>query len=392
MGALWKEVKDWRHHWTTRSFFQGLILGLVFTLLDTGTDFSFVWSVSVVCPFNQTLENSLTTPCSFIQPESVESLTYTFIALPGVLLSFSAFQSLVTGLADRCCAGPINAKLQILGNFLALLFQFFLGCGLYFAAAFSGIWHQQAPPSVTEVYSFTIQAMAYVSAIFVISVKTLGVFCHGPQTKHLVLRTTDVETRCEAATQLCLVASIYFTSGTWTTASLLSGISSILVIGKVGVESFFKDLEQDSRLSKTSLVGKISVAISVLPVFVLTAFFKIGTIAITIAWDGALGPAIILVALVPPAVVICFIKTCFHLKDLSVTAISQGTFTELLSLHLWPCGKVGKRIGLGVTIYKVLLFSSVLLWIIKDPEVGRVDEVMSWFEVSLEESGGPQWS
>ena len=87
-----------------------------------------------------------------------------------------------------------------------------------------------------------------------------------------------------------------------------------------------------------------------------------------------------LIALVPPAVVICFIKTCFHLKDLSVTAISQGTFTELVSLHLWPCGKVGKRIGLGVTIYKLLLFSFVLLWIIKDPEVGTV----AWVEAPLQ--------
>ena len=92
----------------------------------------------------------------------------------------------------------------------------------------------------------------------------------------------------------------------------------------------------------------------------------------------------VLVALVPPAVVICFIKTCLHLKDLSVTAISQGTFTELVSLHLWPCGKLGKRIGLGVTIYKLLLFSFVLLWIIKDPEVGDVDDVLSWFEAPIQ--------
>ena len=208
----------------------------------------------------------------------------------------------------------------------------------------------------------------------------LGVICHGPQTKHLVLRTTGAETRYEAATQLCLVASIYFTSGTWTTRSLFSAISSILVIGKVGVESFFKELEQDGKLSKASLLGKISVATSVLPVFVLTALFKIGTIAITFAWDRKKGLALTLLAPVPPSFVIFLIKTCVLLEDLSIAAVSQGIVSELVSLHLWPCRRAGKRIGMGVTIFKLLLFSFVLAWIIKNPEAGRVGQTLSELE------------
>ena len=202
----------------------------------------------------------------------------------------------------------------------------------------------------------------------------LGVICHGPQTKHLVLRATGAETRYEAATQLCLVASIYFTSGTWTTRSLFSAISSILVIGKVGVESFFK---QDGKLSKASLLGKISVATSVLPVFVLTALFKIGTIAISFAWDRKKGLALTLLAPVPPSFVIFLIKTCVRLEDLSIAAVSQGIVSELVSLHLWPCRRAGKRIGMGVTIFKLLLFSFVLAWIIENPEAGRVGQTLS---------------
>ena len=315
----------------------------------------------------------------------VEFLTYTFIALPGILLGFSALQSLVTGLAASCCKGKSPAKLQAVANFVALFIQVGLSAGLFYAGAFHNIWTEEVPPSVTQGYEFSIKAMSYVSAILVIGVKMLGVISHGPQTKHLVLRTTGAETRYEAATQLCLVASIYFTSGTWTTRSLFSAISSILVIGKVGVESFFKELEQDGKLSKASLMGKISVATSVLPVFVLTALFKIGTIAITFAWDRKKGLALTLLAPVPPSFVIFLIKTCVHLEDLSIAAVSQGIVSELVSLHLWPCRRAGKRIGMGVTIFKLLLFSFVLAWIIGNPESGRVGQTLS----ELEDLGAP---
>ena len=39
--ALWREILNWRQHWNHRSFFEALIFGLLFTLLDTGTDFKF---------------------------------------------------------------------------------------------------------------------------------------------------------------------------------------------------------------------------------------------------------------------------------------------------------------------------------------------------------------
>ena len=66
----------------------------------------------------------------------------------------------------------------------------------------------------------------------------------------------------------------------------------------------------------------------------------------------------------PPALTIFLFKTFLRLEDLSVTSISQGIFAELVSLHLWPCRQTGRRIGLGVTIFKVLLFSCMLVWIL----------------------------
>ena len=310
-------------------------------------------------------------------------MTYTFIALPGLLLGFSALQSLVTGLTARCCVGKTHEKLQAVANLFVLLIQVFFSAGLFFAASFNNIWREEAPESVTQMYGSSIKAMSYASAIFVIGVKMLGVFCHGPQAKHLVLRTTDAETRYEAALQLALVATIFLSSGTWTTRSLFCALSSILVIGKVGVESFFKELEQERNLSKASLLGKICIASSVLPVFVLTALFRIGSMAIANAWDnGESSPASILLAaaLLPPALAIFLVKTCLRIEDLSVAGISQGVVAELVSLHLWPCGQTGRRIGLGVTVFKVLLYSFMLAWIINNPEAGTVDKVRSSFE------------
>ena len=83
--------------------------------------------------------------------------------------------------------------------------------------------------------------------------------------------------------QLTLVAILFLFSREPSPAGLASGISSILVLAKVGVESFLKRHEE--KLTRTSLLGKVCLAASLLPVFVLTALFKIGSVAITYVWD-----------------------------------------------------------------------------------------------------------
>ena len=311
-------------------------------------------------------------------PKMVELLTYTFIALPGLLLGFSGLQGLATRLTARCCAGKIPEKLQAVANCVALLIQVSFSAGLFYAAVFHNNWNEEAPESVFNAYVFKIKAMSFVSAAFIIGVKTLGVFCHGSETKRLVLWATGAEARYEAALQLALLTTIFLSSGTWTAESLQSAMSSILVMGKVGVESFFTELERDRKLTKASLLGKIFVATSVLPVFVLTSLFKIGTIATASAWGGKIGASVlILLALLPSALAIFIVRTCLRLEDLSVTSISQGISAELVSLHLWPCGQTGKRIGLGVTIFKVLLFSSMLVWVFNNPDNEFVDYKLS---------------
>ena len=116
--------------------------------------------------------------------------------------------------------------------------------------------------------------MAYLSAALVVGVQCLGTFCHGPQSRRLVFRAKEAETKFEAALQLSLLARIYLSSGAGTSASLLAALSSILVISKNGVENFLQRHER--KLSEASTLGKISVAASVLPAFLLTTVFKLG--------------------------------------------------------------------------------------------------------------------
>ena len=40
MGALWREMKEWRQHWKLSRFFYVLILDLAASLVDSATDFT----------------------------------------------------------------------------------------------------------------------------------------------------------------------------------------------------------------------------------------------------------------------------------------------------------------------------------------------------------------
>ena len=124
---------------------------------------------------------------------------------------------------------------------------------------------------------------------------------------------TLISNRTEAALQLTLVAVLLLFSRGASPASLAAGISSILAIGKVGVESFLKRHEE--KLTRTSLLGKISLAASLLPVFVLTALFKIGSFAITYVWDEPRGLLLIFLSSGIPGLVLLLLKVFLPLKD-----------------------------------------------------------------------------
>ena len=97
---------------------------------------------------------------------------------------------------------------------------------LLFAALWSDVW-ERTHPHMAPVYDNTIQGIAVLSAILILAVKSLGVICHGPNTRRLVFQATKGEMIFEASMKLGLVVRIFMSSGVSSSASYLSVLSSI---------------------------------------------------------------------------------------------------------------------------------------------------------------------
>jgi len=374
MGKLRCEIKDWKKHWKLSRFFQVLIFGLAVSLFDTGTDFNFVWNVPETChaassnitECEQDFDFAqVSSSCGMYHYKAVERITYTNIAYPGFFLGFSSLQNLVTALFSMCWSGKVHRSVRGLASALAVGLECFLFLGIFVAASGQNGW-PCALPRVAQVYDCTIQGMAYLSATFTIGVKCLGTFCHGPTSCCLYLRAKRAETLFEAAFQLGLLSRIYLSSGKGTTEGLLSAISSFFAIGKSGVQNFLQ--RHDEKLSESSILGKICIAASVLPVFLLTSVFKLGAAASNGVWNGSNSQIANIFAVGLPILIILFLKMCNRLKDLPMAQVNQSVISDLVSLHLWPKSRDGKRIGLVMAVFIFFPLASRLPFLIASPE------------------------
>ena len=368
LSKLWKEVKDWRTNWTWRIFFKTLFLGLATSLFDSLTDFNFAWSVPDDCRNSTTDSTSkpfdvvyVSSPCGFLYYKNVERLTYTFIAYPGFF--FALGDHGVRGLIKKWWRGKTQGRLAgKLGHILALALEVATFIGPLTAAMWSDRWEKDLP-QMTPVYDFTLQGLAYISAAAIVAVKCLGLLSHGPETFRLVQTATLTETVYEASLQLTLLTLLNLASGNRSTASWLSAASSLVLIGKVGVENFWS--RHDEKLSQASILGKLCAAASVLPVFVLTAMFKLSVAALIKIRSDSIFSAIILLGTGLPALTLFIMRNLT--KDITATSITRGIISEILVLHLWPKTNQGKRIGLAMTVLIFLLYAAPLPFFIANP-------------------------
>ena len=132
----------------------------------------------------------------------------------------------------------------------------------------------------------------------------------------------------------------------------------------MGVETFWS--RHDEKLSQASILGKFCIAASVLPVFVLTATFKLTAHCLIKLRSEIIYPVTILLGIGPPTLIL-FIVRCI-VKDLAVNEIGSGVFSELLVLHLWPKNSHGKSISLAMAVFSFFLFSAPLPSMIANPE------------------------
>ena len=364
---LWKEIKEWRNHWELRRFFEVLFLGVATSLFDSGTDFNFAWSVPYDCrTANSSIlgrfDTSTPNPCGHIYYKNVERLTYTYIAYPGFFLGIEGLQSLVKGCVHKCWGGKVGGIFGKLGHFLLLTLEVSVAVGLLLAAQESDAW-EKTSPDLEILYDYALRVMAYSSATIVVGVKCLGVLSHGPETRGLVFKATITETIFEAALQLVLLYGIFLGSGVKSEASVLSAVSSILLLGKVGVQNFRS--RHREKLSNASTLGAICGYASVLPIFVLTALFKIGIATSTLVWSNAVNVAQIFLAIGLPMLILAIMR--YRKKDLTVSHIGRGILSELLVFHFWPKTDHGRKIGMAMTVFVFLLYVAPVPFVVANP-------------------------
>ena len=109
-------------------------------------------------------------------------------------------------------------------------------------------------------------------------------------------------------------------------------------------------------------------AASVLPIFVLTAVFKLGVGASNHVWNEMTKMVVILAAVGLPSLVILFFKMCNLRRKVTSANLAQGVIADCLSLHLWPKDRYGRKIGLAMTCFSFLVYASPLPLVIANPQ------------------------
>ena len=164
MRMIWKEMKEWRKHWSCGIFFLGLVFGLGVSLFDFGTDFNFAWSVEEDCGFEETERYNFDSPCGSVHYKNAERLTFTFIAYPGIFLSFAAIHRVVKELVSWCQGGEVQGLGQRLARVAVISFEVCVFFGLFAAAMWNDEWSKTTTPSTVKVYDYTILSLAFLSA------------------------------------------------------------------------------------------------------------------------------------------------------------------------------------------------------------------------------------
>ena len=334
MRIIWKEMKEWKKHWSWGRFFLVLTFGLGASLFDFGSDFNFAWSVEDDCGFEKTERYDFDSPCGSVHYKNVERLTFTFVAFPGIFLSFAVIHRVAKELVGLCQGGEAQRVGVGLARASVITFEVCAFLGLFVAALWSDQWSKTVKPSTVKVYDYTIQALAFLSATLALGVKIVGLFCHGPESCRLVFRAKDRESKFEANFQLGLLTSMYTSSGYATPASMLSAISAIIVISKTGVQNLMQ--RHEKKLSETSVLGKICVAASALPVFLLVNAFKIGFRSYIRTWNAMISLVAGTSLIVLPNLALIILKMQNQFQEMTFTSLNPSVISECLGMHLWP--------------------------------------------------------
>ena len=216
----------------------------------------------------------------------------------------------------------------------------------------------------------------------ILSIGLMDVVFHGPYMRKLSTLVTGYEGRFESAPELLmhlvlLIAGeeYFYTSG----LDIYDLLTSLAMLGKDLAENILMNGQQD--YTSKSFPGKIVSMARIFPVILLTAIFRLGTLALAIHHIFVLRTGLLLVPLkliiiLPPALTILCVRTFSkQIPELSVVDCFLGIVGELSSFTIW--GKLnheGSRwLHFGFTLYFGLLYGSYCLWTVFNPPSQHAD-------------------
>ena len=373
LGKIMEELtwENLEREFSWPRFFQNLLLVFTFSFLDVITHFDYASSVDEdVCPFN----NNSTSLCGGLEYFEVQNLTYTFISLPTNLLIGTFFEMKLASFMDyflwsRCCSGRLlRAVARVISSLIHML--------IILSNVISVILVSVFDKYVILKFKKIAFGIAIANTIPLLGTKFLALFAHGPEMKKLVVRITSFECQFKSTLQLWLLVWIFQGSGQYKGPIWLSSaLSSILLIGKSGAESFLTNSEQID-FDKVPFKKKLCWLVWFAPVYILSALFRIVTLALIT--DRDLVFPWLALALGLPVIVLLMLKLARleSLEDLTPGYILLSILGELTSITLWggKTREAGKSFCLAMASFILLLNTIFLAIIYSDPLEGVVYE------------------
>ena len=191
--------------------------------------------------------------------------------------------------------------------------------------------------------------------------------------KKLSLKASLAESSNESVFQLIFVALISFWAKETTTTGLMSMTSSIVMIGITAAESHLT-FGLKNELEGVSVFKHVKLLATFLPVFILTAMFRIGSLTLIMAQNWQMGLLWVLpcAALIFLGVLLALKLCCRKLAGLEKLSIGDIFVTysrELSTISNW--GRLGReesrKLQLVAAAHHLLVYSIFLLVIINDP-------------------------
>ena len=262
------------------------ILGFALSLIDSVSDFNFASNSESECaelkwhpdPNNVTqmevwYQKRVNNSCTGIPPYYVQSLTYFFISLAGIIFVLDSLTKLIC----NCILEKLNPWQSIATVIYGLSFLLMAAglAGSFYLMVWIPIWKKSFP-----LLGFVL---AIVTTVGMLGVKTIALFVHGEEMRRLAVKVTSMESQHESALQMLLLIwiGIY---GQLSSSSIFAMVAAILVIGKAGAEAFLTFGKQNKLEEAEGLLRKLSLLAAYSPVFMLSAVFRIGTLALLPVW------------------------------------------------------------------------------------------------------------